>query len=68
MLNGEGPEADRRVKLLIYQAAEGSLLEAYSQLESDRAEMARRGITVAPEEILDYAGVYTGKPRPISTK
>ncbi|MHB8269675.1 hypothetical protein [Bradyrhizobium sp.] len=34
-------------------------------LNSDRAEMAIRGIALVPEEILDYAGRYTGKPRPI---
>ncbi len=33
-------------------------------LASDRAEMNRRGIALLPEEILDYAGTYTGKPRP----
>lgn len=34
-------------------------------LAADRAEMDKRGIAVLPEEILDYAGTYTGKPRPI---
>ena len=27
-----GPDADRRAKLLIYRAVEGSLLDAYSQM------------------------------------
>jgi hypothetical protein len=34
-------------------------------LASDRTEMNRRGIALLPEEILDYAGQYTGKPRPL---
>ena len=34
-------------------------------LEADQAEMAKRGIALTPVEILDYAGSFTGKPRPI---
>src|ERR1700759_4868905 len=33
-------------------------------MASDRAEMASGGIVPVPEEILDYRGRYTGKPRP----
>jgi len=33
-------------------------------LASDRAYMTNNGITPVPEEILDYWGTYTGKPRP----
>ncbi|AWO88243.1 MULTISPECIES: hypothetical protein [Bradyrhizobium] len=32
-------------------------------MTSDRADMARVGIAPVPEEILDYWGTYTGKPR-----
>jgi hypothetical protein len=34
-------------------------------MEADRAEMAKRGIALEREEILDYPGFYTGKPRPM---
>jgi hypothetical protein len=34
-------------------------------LTSDREEMAKRGFTPERVEILDYAGRYTGRPRPI---
>jgi hypothetical protein len=37
-------------------------------LASDRAEMAKRGIAPNPENILDYAGFYTGKPRAIQSQ
>ena len=39
--------------------------KARGTFASDREEMARRGITPERVEMLDYAGRYTGKPRPI---
>jgi hypothetical protein len=36
-----------------------------STAEADQAKMAKRGIALVLVEILDYAGSYTGKPRPI---
>jgi hypothetical protein len=45
----------------------GSLSEGCSpkaSIESDRTEMARRGIAPVPVQILDYAGTHSGRPRP----
>ena len=39
--------------------------KAKGTFSSDREEMARRGITPERVEMLDYAGWYTGKTRPI---
>jgi hypothetical protein len=36
-----------------------------SSIASERLEMARRGIAPIPVQILDYAGFYTGRPRPL---